>query len=318
MSQEIQLIHKQYPILGIWFNFISSSKKALRLVENRYGDWQSLPPEIIRADPPMTIMINELPNSDNRKPNEQIHFKIEKDFLSASGNGLDFHVDRQSGRAEVRIESKVLKLENFFKRDILGAIIRFLIFSKDRVPLHASTLIVNETALIIYGQSGSGKSTLSYQLLKRGAEILSESAVFIASEGSSRLWGDVQDIYLRPDAKEIFPELTNYPEKTHPNGKIKIQLPLPLFGKANQHRLYFDGPMFLIILDRSEDSESHLIEIAQKDVVKKLSAERESGFNLSEQFEETIHHLPVISTYLFKSGNDLSAKAKLLESLCQR
>lgn len=312
------LFQKQYPILGIMMNFMTSSKDALNLVEKRFDYWQDLPTNLIRPDPAMIIKIYELPNKHLGAITEKVNFKIEKEILNASGPGLEFHVDRKSGIAEVWIESEVLKLASFFKHDILGAIVRFLVFSKDRVPLHASTIIRDETALILYGQSGSGKSTLSYQLLKQGADILSESAVFIASEGVYRLWGDVQDIYLRPDAKGIFPELAYYPEKTLPNGKTKIPVQLPIIGTRNQRRLYFSGPMLLIILERSENSQSHLIRISHQDVIDKLTYERESGFDLSENFYETIKNLPVTNTYILNSGNDLAYKAELLERLCKR
>jgi len=309
---------KQYPILGILITFMTSSIDVCKLIEERFGYWEDLPSELICPDSPMTIMINELPNTNLGVPSEEINFTIDNRHLHASGPGFYFVVDRHTGTAEVSLESKVIKLASFFKRDILGAIIRFLVYSKDRVPLHASTIIRDETALILYGRSGSGKSTLSYQLLKSGADILSESAVFIASKEKYRLWGDVQNIYLRPDAKRIFPELANYPEKKLPNGKTKIPVQLPVVGTCAQRRLFFSGPMIMIILERSEDSHSRLIEINHQDVIKKLISERESGFDLSDEFEDTIKHMPVINTYMLKSGNDLANKAKILESLCRR
>jgi hypothetical protein len=314
---KMNLFQKQYPILGIMMNFMTSSKDALFLVEERFDYWKDLPTQLIRPDPAMIIKINELPNTYLGAISEEVHFKIENEILTGSGPGFEFHVDRKSGIAEVWLESEVLKLASFFKHNILGAIVRFLVFSKDRVPLHASTIIRDETALILYGQSGSGKSTLSYQLLKQGADILSESAVFIASEGGHRLWGDIQDIYLRPDAKGIFPELANYPEKTLPNGKTKIPVHLPVVGTKNQRRLYFSGPMILIILERSEDSHSRLLEINHHDAINKLIFERESGFDLSDKFEDTVKQLPVINTYVLKSGNDLIFKAEMLEKLCK-
>lgn len=299
-------------------NFMTSSKDAIRLVEKRFEHWQYLPEQLIHPGPAMVININELPNTIQDVKPDKVDFMINNEILTGSGIGLDFHVDQKSGLAEVWIESDILKRTSFFTHDILGAIVRYLVFSRDRVPLHASTLIIDETALILYGKSGSGKSTLSYQLLKHGADILSESAVFIASKGEYRLWGDIQDIYLRPGVRNLFPELASYPDKILPNGKTKIQIPYPFFGGSNQRRLHFSGRMLLIILERAEDVPSRLTEINHQDVIEKLMFERESGFDLSDTFAETITHLPVTSTFVLDSGNDLAFKAELLENLCNQ
>lgn len=310
------LYQKQYPILGVMMNFMTTSKDAINLVEKRYEHWQDLPKQLIRPDPSMIIRIYELPNNNLDGITDKVQFNIDNEILRGSGIGLDFQVDRKSGVAEVWIEPGVLSLASFFKHDILGAIVRFLVFSRDRVPLHASTIIRDETALILYGRSGSGKSTLSYQLLKRGADILSESAVFIASEDQYRLWGDVQEIYLRPDVRALFPELARFPDKKLPNGKTKIPVQLPIIENQNQRRLHFSGTMHLIILEKSESVQSVLVKVSHQDVIDKLNYERESGFDLSDKFYDTIKNLPVTNTYVLKSGNDLAFKAEILENLC--
>jgi len=310
------LYQKQYPIMGVRMTFMTSSKDVSNLVEKRFEHWQDLPEYLIRPDASMLIKINELSSTGSDEITENVQFHIENQFLTGSGIGLNFHVDRESGIAEVWIAPEILKRTSFFTHDILGAIVRFFVFSRDRVPLHASTIISNETALILYGRSGSGKSTLSYQLLKRGAEILSESAVFIASEDQYRLWGDVQMIYLRPDVRALFPELASYPDKKLPNGKTKIPVQLPILGTKNQRRLHFSGTMHLIVLEKSESEQSDLVKVSHQEVIGKLNSERESGFDLSDKFYETIKNMPVNSTYVLKSGNDLAFKAGLLENLC--
>ena len=312
------LFQKQFPIMGVMMNFMTSSKDAIHLVEQRFEHWLDLPEHMIRPGPSMLIRINALPNTKMESITDKVQFKIENEILTGKGFGLDLQVDRKSGFAEVWIDSDVLKLTSFFTHDILGAIVRFLVFSRDRVPLHASTIIRNETGLILCGRSGSGKSTLSYQLLKRGADILSESAVFIASEDQYRLWGDVQEIYLRPDARNLFPELARYPDKRLPNGKIKIPVQLPIIGTHNQRRLYFSGSMHLILLEKSDSAKSDLVKVPHHDVIEKLNSERESGFDLSDKFLETMNNLPVTNTYVLNSGNDLIYKAELLENLCEK
>lgn len=312
------LYQKEYPIMGVMMKFMTSSIDAIRLVEKRFEHWLDLPEYLIRPGPSMLINITELPSNNSDAITEQVEFRIEDEILTGTGIGFNLQVDRNLGKAEVWIESEVLRLTNFFTHDILGAIVRFLIFSRDRVPLHASTMIKDDVALILYGKSGSGKSTLSYQLLKRGAEILSESAVFISSEDQYRLWGDVQEIYLRPDVRALFPELTKFSDKELPNGKIKMPVQLSILGIRNQRRLFFSGKMILIILEKSDSDQSNLVNVSPQEVLDKLNSERESGFDLSDKFFETIKNLPVSSTYVLNAGNDLSYKAELLENLCNQ
>lgn len=310
------LYQKQYAILGVLTKFMTSNQKVVRLLDERFIQWQDLPLELIRPGKPLLVFINESPNTDIKTNTDKIKFIIENEMLYGTAPGLRLSVDRISGYSEVWISEEVLRREQFFKNDILGAIVRFLIISQDRVPLHASTIIRNQTALILYGKSGSGKSTLSYHLLKRGARLLSESAVFISTAGQYCLWGDAQHIFLRPDARDLFPELANYPDKKLPNGKIKIPVELPIQENDHPSCLYFMGRMFLIVLERSELEQSQLRKVAKYDIISKLVSERESGFDLSEHFYETIINLPVDQTYILHSGTDLNAKALLLEALC--
>ncbi|HUE64553.1 MAG TPA: hypothetical protein VMO78_09285, partial [Rhizomicrobium sp.] len=64
----------------------------------------------------------------------------------------------------------------------------FLVGHVGRVPLHASAVMLNGTALVFAGASGAGKSTLALAATRAGLPLLSDDTVFVQTAPEFRLW----------------------------------------------------------------------------------------------------------------------------------
>lgn len=305
-----------YPVLGIPVQVYAENPDLGRLIENRYGHWRKVPIEDKSGQPVMVVNIEDFRSSNNRVGSEEIAYKVKEYLVEAYGPGFSFMVDRKSGRAEAKVDPRVAANRDFFIRSILDTMVLFLATSIDRIPLHAAVIICHETAMILCGQAGSGKTTLAYELYRRGAGVLAESVVYISFNSLYRLWGDVQSFNLRPDAKEIFPELADLKAKKLPNGKTKIQLNLPKPGQDDRRLFNFNGPMKLVMVERVKNSQSTLEAIAYEEAFKKLLRDLEPGFDLSHEFKSKMPHFPVSGAYRLQAGDDLHRKADLIEMLC--
>jgi ABC-type dipeptide/oligopeptide/nickel transport system ATPase component len=206
-------------------------------------------------------------------------------------------------------------LSDFFQKNVLESIVLFLATATDREPLHASAVIRNKTALLICGSSGSGKTTLAYSLYKRGADILAESAIYISRNNGWKLWGDPLGFNFSRDACELFPELLNIPEDSLPDGRIKIPLKLPLNGESDRRKWVFSGNIIFVFPKRTGGSHSRICEISHAEMLKRVTSNRESGFDLSKTFENTMSEIPVISSYIIETGSDIMQTTNLLETL---
>jgi len=305
----------EYPVLGIRTIIKSDIKQIYQLAESRFGHWLNLSQINISQNPPVTITILKSSISSSVSRSSTIQFRVDKDFLSAHAAGVVFTADRRCGKAEAYLNPMIADLSDFFQINILECMVLFLVTSTDREPLHASAVIRNTTALLICGNSGSGKTTLAYNLYKRGADILAESSTYISSRNGFQLWGDPIGFNFEPNARELFPELTSIPEYRLPNGRIKIPLKLPIQGESDRRRWAFSGNIIIVFPKCTGGHQSRICEISHADMIKRLTSNRESGFDLSDTFENSISGLPVKGSYIIETGNDLLQTMEILESL---
>ena len=305
----------EYPVLGIRTIIKSDIKQIYQLAESRFGHWLNLSQINISQNPPVTITILKSSISSSVSRSSTIQFRVDKDFLSAHAAGVVFTADRRCGKAEAYLNPMIADLSDFFQINILECMVLFLVTSTDREPLHASAVIRNTTALLICGNSGSGKTTLAYNLYKRGADILAESSTYISSRNGFQLWGDPIGFNFEPNARELFPELTSIPEYRLANGRIKIPLKLPIQGESDRRRWAFSGNIIIVFPKCTGGHQSRICEISHADMIKRLTSNRESGFDLSDTFENSISGLPVKGSYIIETGNDLLQTMEILESL---
>lgn len=94
-----------------------------------------------------------------------------------------------------------------------------------RMPfVHAAAVVRRGQGYLLVGGSGSGKSSLAYALVREGFELLAEDYVFVRSgPDGPELLGSPRSLRLLPDARQIFPELTDRPIRRQVNGELKIE-----------------------------------------------------------------------------------------------
>ncbi len=305
----------KYPVLGVRVLIKSDIPIIRQMADLRFGHWCNLPEHSVCKDFSVIVTICESDISTSIKKKETIKYNVEPDFFSGEAAGVIFEADRKAGQAKAYVNPITANLSDFFKKNIMESMVLFLATGTDREPLHASAVIRNKTALLICGNSGSGKTTLAYSLYKRGAYVLAESAIYISRKKGWQLWGDPLEFNFKRDAIEQFPELLNIPEVHLPDGRIKIPLKLPLDGESDRRKRVFSGNIIIVFPERMGQSHSRIFEISHAEMLKRATSNRESGFDLSGTFENTMSELPVSSSYILETGTDIMQTTTILESL---
>lgn len=317
MVKKEELYKKTYPVLGIPLTIITNNEQMAELVEERYKDWAAIPVELVAKVSPGLIKVCLQPDRGVPVNIDQLEYRVSTNDVIAESPGIKFSVDRLNNYAEASVEPAALKQKDYFISAVLDCMVLFLATRNNRVPLHASVVIVNNTALVLYGQSGSGKSTLSYQLYRVGSGILSESAVYIQSKGDFCLWGDPRAFNLRPDCRQFFPELNDLKEVKQPGNKKRIRLDIASHWERGFRHFHFSGKTILVFLKPIRDNKSYLARLDKSDALKKLKREREPGYNLDHEFDQVISAYPFKEIYTLHSGRDLNHKADLLYKLTE-
>ncbi len=95
-------------------------------------------------------------------------------------------------------------------------------------PIHAACIALNGRAVLLCGNSGAGKTSLAYACAKKGWTYLSGDATYIVRNRPDRtVAGRPFSIRFRAEARELFPELSEFAPRGAPEGKA---------GSGDRHR----------------------------------------------------------------------------------
>jgi hypothetical protein len=113
-----------------------------------------------------------------------------------------------------------------FRYGVLEALTLATVNDSNRYPLHAAGLVRHGTVLLLAGPSGSGKSTLVYAAMSAGLDVLADDSVYVQTRPEFRVWGAPGSLYLRPDTRRHFAELSALKSAVLSNGKTKLAVPV--------------------------------------------------------------------------------------------
>ncbi len=92
-------------------------------------------------------------------------------------------------------------------------------------PLHGALVMRRGTGVMFCGNSLAGKSTLAYACARAGWTYVGDDGAFLVRGRDDRYAiGDPHLVRLRPDARELFPELARHVPAARPNGKIAMEI----------------------------------------------------------------------------------------------
>ena len=100
-----------------------------------------------------------------------------------------------------------------------------LIEQRAFAALHGALVVRSGRGVMLAGDSFAGKSTLSYACARAGWTYVSDDGVLLVRGRDDRYAiGDPYSIRFRPDAPQLFPELSDRLVTIRPNGKVAIEL----------------------------------------------------------------------------------------------
>lgn len=149
-------------------------------------------------EPEILISIKPVPSSIKETTTRGVLFEgSHNEFLLHVPNTGSIYVTR--GRV-IHIEKKVGASWDDLRVFLLSSGMGALLHQRKLLPMHASTVRINDTVLMFMGNSGTGKSTLAAAFEKKGASVLAddisliqpknEAVVIMPSFPQLKLWAD--------------------------------------------------------------------------------------------------------------------------------
>ncbi len=259
---------------------------GMKLADTLFAPWNFLKPEDILPEP--ALECSTIVMAPGGAITGAPEYLVSADELNVIVGNVTMCIGRDEGRGCILSSvAAVRDTPELFQRLFLEPAVQFLATRADRVPIHASSVVLNGRPLLIAGPSNSGKSTLLYALHTQGCPVLAEESTCIAYRDGFALWGLAREIGLREEALRLFPRLAKAEAKPQPNGKVKHIVPIRREQRAYPKQT---GPVDLIFLTE-EEIPGHLRALSTAEARQRLLSNREPGFDLASDYEAAIDAL---------------------------
>lgn len=144
--------------------------------------------EDVRAtNPEITIRLRW---NDNAADKVGFSVFVEGSSLQLRGGGMRGWADAARRTAECDLPRGSPEVG-----EVVETLLLFLLTRGGRPPIHAATVMIGDTAVLLAGPSGSGKSSLALAAQRRGLEVLSEDTTYVQAQ-PLRGWGWPGPIHL--------------------------------------------------------------------------------------------------------------------------
>jgi hypothetical protein len=186
MPREIE-IYSVIVLFGIRVAFRSNDKRAMEVALALYPEWKG-------SDTPQdgdSIYIVLTAYDVNRLGGDLHH--AETHLLTIERKGIVIRGDGAARRGSCGFVHDTGDEE---LADLINTLVLFLIGHAGRVPLHASAVMLENTAIVFAGASGAGKSTLALAAIRAGLPLLSDDTIFVQTKPGFRIWSLAGPIHV--------------------------------------------------------------------------------------------------------------------------
>jgi hypothetical protein len=254
-------------ILGVPVDFETNSAEVIEVARASYDPWTG-PSATLKRRIRVIVRADAEPSLDV-EPAVQLPEPHRLLLRLRDGSA---HADASVGEAEAHLGTRSVRAADF-REGLLDHLALFLVTAADRCPIHASAIVLADTAVLLAGASGMGKSSLTYAAMRAGCRVLADDAVYV-ERSARRLWGVPRRVHLSQDSVRHFPELAGTATTLRPDGRMKIPADVPSSSRAD---VPWSGAVGLVVLSRSTTAPG-VERISAADAAAELRTTLQGGF----------------------------------------
>src|SRR5437868_353296 len=200
-------------LLGIQIALRSNSREALHTALSIFAKWNC------GGEPTQTICVALCARNADLTMSDRA--RIVGPHLSVVQDGIALRANGRWGVGGCVFAARDVSGEAF--REAIHTVVLFLVAHAGRTPVHASAVVIGDTAIVLAGSSRSGKSSLALAADRAGLPVLSEDSVFVQLEPSFRVWGMAESIHMLATGA---PAVDNAGNLRVRKGRVKRVLPI--------------------------------------------------------------------------------------------
>jgi hypothetical protein len=214
------------------------------------------------------------------------HFRGIQHLVFASfGAANVFVFDLLRRRITAAVSARTAGDTNFWDRILLPIAMGVMGPAVGVVPIHAASLAMDRSGLLIAGASGAGKSTLSVALAQAGFDFISDDWTYLALQQNELIaHGMSVPAKLLPDAVHHFPVLARHSVGVSLNQELAYELPIREFGARSQRCA---TPRWFFFLERVPGSSCQIMSVSSAQARSYVEQSVERLTNELEQMIQT-------------------------------
>lgn len=194
--------------------------------------------------------------------------RVEDKNIFLSGEGIVAQTETSAREAYGAFSQTWLDEPERLLTEVVDPLVLFLLTHSGRIPVHASALLLGDTAVVLAGRSGSGKSSLALAAHHAGLPVMSDDTVYVQLEPHFAVHAAPRPIHVfAQDAPAGHTGTFRLR-----SGKWKTALPLPADAPRHAHRAA------LCVLEKGDRVALEAIDIPT--TLERLTGDIEAGFDL--------------------------------------
>jgi len=241
-------LRRVYYPLGFQLQVETNDARVLAHAAASFGIFREGAPQ----SPPMHMRVLCDPDATAGPPWPKHSFRASGDLFTVVGGPENFLIcDLQRREATGFFSPAMLEDRDYFCTDFLETFAYMTIQRHWATPIHAACVVRDGHGICLAGNSTSGKSTLAYFCAKSGYALLSDNSVWLLNGRENRnLLGNPSRLYLRVQARDLFPELSQLPASRRASGEEFLAIPTEQMIPGHLATEAKPGPF--VFLDRCE------------------------------------------------------------------
>lgn len=302
------LIETFYRPMNLTLRLLSNSEAIVNAADTSFGGFGPASPT---TTPDLTFHLFEHPVEEPEPAPPR--YRKEGDLIYQTTDGVSTLVaDRQCGVAYGYFSEAVLVNSTFFRWHFLELALFVMLEPRGLMGVHGAALAKNGRAILLRAPSGGGKTTLAYAGARRRFQALAEDVVWLDLERDI-WWGTPWSFHLLPDAKQLFPELADYPPLLQINGERKLEVTLEQIRTGSTTVSARPGAVVFVERAAGQTSRLEAIDpVTAKSIWLASFAGAEMDF---PNYHAHVNALLSTNTYRLYSGDNLDSSLDLLETL---
>ncbi len=185
------------------------------------------------------------PASAPAAPAEPVYAEAGARVTQRAGSAARLVADRAAGLAWGRFAPQVLAAPAYFRIHFLELALFVMLAPRGLMGVHAAACARGGRAVLLRAPGRGGKTTLAYAAARNRFQALSEDVVWIdAARGC--WWGMPGWFHLRPDARDLFPELAGSAPEVTLRGEAKLAVEMEGLRPGSTVTSARPGPVVLL------------------------------------------------------------------------